>query len=159
MLSDTKRSWPEAEDRSIVLGPVAQTEDGRQLEVNVIFTTAQGTLAALKAAQELAHELNAQTVLRVPQVVPLQFSFSSPPVSIAFIERRAYAMAKESQKDVDISVQVYLCADKRKCLLSVLKPHSLVLVGGRRRWWPAPEQNLAKVLQASGHRVIFVNGE
>ena len=153
------RSWPKAENRSIVYEPVVQTKDDRKLEVNVIFTTTRGTLAALRAAQDLARELDAQTLLLVPQVVPLQFSFSSPPVSIAFTERRAYAMAKESQKEVDISVQVYLCADKRKCLLKVLKPQSLVLIGGRRRWWPAPEQYLAKILRANGHRVIFVNGE
>lgn len=116
-------------------------------------------MAALKAAQELAHDLDAQTLLLVPQVVPLQFSILSPPVSIAFTQRRAYSMAMDCQKDGDIQVQVYLCGDRQKCLLKVLKPQSLVLIGGKNRWWPAPEQKLAKVLRAEGHKVIFVDGE
>src|SRR5579859_3418209 len=131
----------------------------RKLEVNVIFSTIQGTQAALKAAQELAHDLNARTLLLVPQVVPRQFPISSPPVSIAFTERRAIALASASQKDMDISVQVFLCGDKRQCLLKVLKPKSLVLIGGKKRWWPAAEQKLANALRARGHRVIFVKGE
>ncbi len=68
-------------------------------------------------------------------------------------------MVKESQYDGDIQIQVFLCGDKRKCLLSVLKPQSLVLIGGKKRLWPAPEQKLAEVLRANGHRVIFINGE
>jgi len=103
--------------------------------------------------------MEAQTFLLVAQVVPLQFPLSSPPVSVAFTERRAYTMAKECQQDGDINVQVYLCGDKRKCLLRVLKPQSLVLIGGKKRWWPVPEQKLARVLRDCGHRVIFVNGE
>jgi hypothetical protein len=136
-----------------------QAQRDKQLEINVIFTTPKGTMAALKAAQELAHDLDAQTVLLVPQVVPLQFPLSSPPVSVAFTERRAYAMAKECQIDGDIRVQVYLCGDRRKCLLQVLKPQSLVVMGGKRRWWPDPEQRLAKTLRGDGHKVIFVNGK
>lgn len=133
--------------------------DERKLEVNVIFSTTQGTQAALKAAQELAHGLNARTMLLVPQVVPRQFPISSPPVSIAFTERRALAIASASQKDMDIRVHVYLCGDKKQCLLKVLKPKSLVLIGGKKRWWLAPEQKLARALRARGHRVIFINGE
>lgn len=159
MGSDAERSMPKPVDRCITSEPFGPAQGDRKFEINVIFTTTTGTMAALKAAQELAHDLDAQTVLLVPQVVPLQFSISSPPVSIAFTQRRAYAMAMDCQKDGDIRVQVYLCGDRQKCLLKVLKPQSLVLIGGKKRWWPAPEQKLAKVLRASGHKVIFVNGE
>lgn len=159
MGSDAERSMPKAVERSISSKPSGPAQEDRQLEINVIFTTPKGTMAALKAAQELAHDLDAQTVLLVPQVVPLQFPISSPPVSIAFTQRRAYALAMDCQKDGDIRVQVYLCGDRRKCLLKVLKPQSLVLVGGKKHWWPAPEQRLVKALRADGHKVIFVNGK
>ena len=150
---------PRAVDRSIISERFGPARGDRPLEINVIFTTAKGTMAALKAAQEYAHDLDAQTLLLVPQVVPLQFPILSPPVSIAFTQRRAYAMAMKCQKDGDIRVQVYLCGDRRKCLLKVLKPQSLVLIGGKKRWWPAQEQKLAKALRDDGHKVIFVNGE
>ncbi len=155
----TRVGFQKPEGRCITSEPIAPSHDGRQLEINVIYTTARGTKAALRAAQNLARDMEAQTLLLVAQVVPLQFPLSSPPVSVAFTERRAYAMAKECQQDADINVQVYLCGDKRKCLLKVLKPQSLVLIGGKKRWWPVREQKLARVLRDSGHRVIFINGE
>jgi len=37
----------------------------------------------------------------------------------------------------------------------VLKPHSLIIVGGRKRWWPTSEQRLAQALKKDGHHVIF----
>jgi hypothetical protein len=140
----------------IAQAPPVEIRGERKLEVNVIFSTDRGTQAALNAAQELAKGLNAVTVLLVPQVVPLQFPLSSPPVSIGFTKRRALALAQTCQKEVDIRVQIYLCVDKRQCLLKVLQPRSLVLIGGRKRWWPAAEQKLARALLAHGHRVIFV---
>lgn len=156
---ETNNLLKKLEGRFIAPMPPLETSGEQKLEVNVIFSTTQGTQAALKAAQTLAHDLNARTLLLVPQVVPLQFPISNPPVSIAFTEQRAFALASASRKDMDISVQVYLCGDKRQCLLKVLKPKSLVLIGGKKRWWPAPEQKLARALRAMGHRVIFVKGE
>lgn len=158
MGSDAKRLIPGPVERRIIAEPLRPAYGDRQFEINVIFTTPKGTMAALKAAQELAHSLDAQTLLLVPQVVPRQFPISSPPVSIAFTQRRACAIAAECQKDGEIQVQVYLCGDRRKCLLQALKPQSLVVIGGRKRWWPAPEQKLAQALRDEGHKVIFVNG-
>jgi hypothetical protein len=37
----------------------------------------------------------------------------------------------------------------------VLKPDSVVIVGGRKRWWPTREQKLATALRRDGHRVIL----
>lgn len=159
MGSDAERLLPKPIYRRISSEPFGPTQGDHQFEINVVFTTAKGTMAALKAAQVLAHDLDAQTLLLVPQVVPLQFPLSSPPVSIAFTQRRAYAMAMDCQRGGDIRVQVYLCGDRQKCLIKVLKPQSLVLIGGKKRWWPAPEQKLAEALRVGGHKVIFVNGE
>jgi len=156
MATEIEKSLVRLERLWIVPPPPTETRGERKLEVNVIYSTDRGTQAALKAAQELASGLNAQTLLLVPQVVPLQFPLSSPPVPIAFTERRALALAKACQKDADIRVQIYLCGDKRQCLLKILKPRSLVLMGGRERWWPTPEQKLARTLRHNGHRVMFV---
>lgn len=156
MANESKNSWVMIESLIKAPAPPVEARGERKFEVNVIFSTARGTQAALKAAQELAQDLNAQVLLLVPQVVPRQFPLSSPPVSIAFTERRTLALAKACQKDADIHVKILLCVDKRECLLNVLQPRSLVLIGGRKRWWPAPEQKLARTLLNHGHRVIFV---
>jgi len=135
----------------------AQADDGPSLEVNVIFTTAQATMTALNATQGLARNLRARISLLVPQAVPMQFSFASPPVSVAFLARRSCAMAISCREDIEIKVPVYLCGDKRQCLVRVLKPASLVVIGGRERCWPTPEQKLARFLRSEGHRVVLID--
>ena len=37
---------------------------------------------------------------------------------------------------VETIVRLYLCRDRFETLQAVLRPRSLVVIGGRRRWWP-----------------------
>jgi hypothetical protein len=54
------------------------------------------------------------------------------------------------------SVHLYQCRDQVETLLRVLSPNSLVVIGGRKHWWPTPERRVARALQSKGHRVVFV---
>jgi hypothetical protein len=63
-------------------------------------------------------------------------------------------VARESA--VETAVHHYLCRDRRSVLTAVLKPRSIVFIGGAKRWWPTPEMRLARKLSRSGHEVIFV---
>jgi hypothetical protein len=138
----------------------AETNPGDKLEISVIFTDHQGTLSALRTAGALADQLQAHIILLVTRVVPYAFPLASPPVSIQFTERRLLDLAhRGAQGPIVISVQLYLCRDPRLCLLEALKPRSLVVVGGRARWWPTKETKLARMLQFAGHRVIFAGLE
>jgi hypothetical protein len=56
---------------------------------------------------------------------------------------------------MEIAAHIFLCRDKRRTLRLVLRPHSLVVVGGRKRWFLTPEQRLAQALKRDGHHVIF----
>ena len=38
---------------------------------------------------------------------------------------------------------------------SVLKPGSIVVVGGAKRWWPTKNEILARQLRRAGYEVIF----
>lgn len=136
--------------------PAAQ-EPEPQLNVEVVFTSVQATLAALREAGRLASRLQARVTLVVPQVVPYPCPLDSPPVLLDFGERRFRTIAEESR--VDTTVQIYLCREKWETLQSVLKPRSLVVVGGRRRWWPTEEKRLASRLRHAGHEVIFAETE
>jgi hypothetical protein len=69
-----------------------------------------------------------------------------------FQEKRFRELAAASP--VDIRVQLYLCRDQLETLKITLKPHSIVVIGGRKRWWPTREQRLARKLQ-NHHEVIF----
>jgi hypothetical protein len=128
-----------------------------KLNISVVFTSVESTLAALKHAGAMAGSLGARITLVVPQVVPYPLPLSTPPVSHDFNERRLTVIAGQSR--VETKVAVYLCRDRMQALQGVLKPHSLVVVGGRKRWWPSPEELLAKTLRRAGHDVIFSETE
>jgi len=136
--------------------PVVRESTGR-LNINVVFTSVNATLAALKAAGALANHLAAHITLVVLQIVPYPLPLKTPPVLIEFNERRFRIIASESP--VETTVRIYLCRDPLETLPAVLQPHSVVVLGGRRRWWPTAEQRLARKLQRVGHKVIFTESE
>ena len=132
--------------------PDTEQEESR-LEIVVIFTSVNATIAALKKAGVLAERLGARATLVVPQVVPYALPLTSPPVLLDFQEKRFREIAKESP--VDIRVHIYLCRDTLETLKLVLKSRSLIVVGARRRFWPTREKSLARKLRRLGHEVIF----
>jgi hypothetical protein len=124
-----------------------------KLNISVVFTSVPYTLSALKAAGSLANRLAAQITLIVPQVVPHPLPLESPPVLLDWNERRLKVIAEESP--VETKVNLYLCRDRFDTLNTVLKPHSIVVMGGPHAWWPTQEKKLARKLRRAGHEVIF----
>lgn len=133
------------------------TETRQKLNIAVVFTSLEATLSAMKEAASLARNLDARIDLVVPQVVPYPLPLESPPVLIEFNERRFRELA--SQSPVETAVQIYLCRDSRETLARVLKPGSLVVLGGKRRWWPTRELALARALRKAGHEVVLKETE
>lgn len=123
------------------------------LEVNVLFTGERATLSALKRAGDLSHELGARVKLIVPQIVPFPLQLANPTIQPEFMARRARAIVHRSIPQAEI--QVCLCRQPLDAVISVLKPHSLVLLGGRKRLWPTWEHILAKQMQRRGYEVIL----
>lgn len=124
-----------------------------RLNIDVVFTSVDATLAALRKAADLASRLDARITLLVPQVVPYPLPLESPPVLFDWNERRFRVIAE--QCSVETSVRLYLCRDRVQTLCTVLQPHAFVVLGGRRRWWPTPDSRLARTLRRAGHEVIF----
>jgi len=134
--------------------PASHAEpDVREVEVNVIFTRPRDTLAALETARGLASEIGAQIRVLVAQVVPYPLPLDKPPVPVAFTERRFDALASNAAPET--RVQVCLCRDRWQTLRDFIRPGSLLVIGGKKRWWPTPEQRLARRLKAEGHQVVF----
>lgn len=137
--------------------PRPRTEE-TGLNIAVIFTSIESTLAALKEAGTLASSLGARIKLVVPQVVHYPLPLESPPVLVEFNERRFRVIA--SQSPVETSVHIYLCRDRLETLKAVLTPRSIVVLGGRkRRWWFSPDETLARKLRRAGYEVIFKETE
>jgi hypothetical protein len=131
----------------------ARVEADQQLNIAVVFTSVESTLAALKEAGNLANSLGARIKLVVPQVVPYPLPLETPPVLVEFNENRFRVMA--SQSPVETSVQIYLCRDRFDTLTAALKPGSIVVLGGRKRWWPTKDETLARQLRRAGYEVLF----
>jgi hypothetical protein len=131
---------------------------GRQLRVNVIATTEKGTIAALRAAARLTTNLEAQIILIAVETVPWPCPLEKPPVPVAFLERMLCGLASNAGTgEQEVFIQLYLCRNPRESLRKVLRPESLVLIGGQSRWWSRREWHLYTFLGGLGHRVIFVD--
>jgi hypothetical protein len=128
-------------------------EKESSLNIAVIFTSADATIAALHKAGNLAESLGARITLVVPQIVPYPLPLESPPVLLEFQERRFREIAAESP--VEIRVHLYLCRDGMETLKAVLKPHSLIVIGALKRFWPTREKGLARRLRRMGHEIVL----
>jgi hypothetical protein len=127
-------------------------ERGPDLQLYVIFTDLPATNLALQAANQLALDLNARVTLLVAQVVPYPLPQECPPVSIEFTEQVLSRLLGD--KEVETAVHVYLCRDRNETIRQALGPDSIVVIGGRKRWWRNGEKTLARLLRRDGHRVI-----
>ncbi len=130
------------------------------LEVNVIFTDLAATAAALKIAQLLAGELGARIRVRAAVAVPFQFPVGRPHISVDFLQDVLRKLVSHADLDpFDPTVHLYFCRDRLQTLLQVLKPDSLVLIGGRKHWWPTKEHRVAREISSKGHQVVFVDSK
>jgi hypothetical protein len=125
----------------------------QRLEVLVVFTDTPGTQAALQMAERLAQKLEAHIRLLFPYEVPYALPLNKPAVAVEFLERQMRNLAHCTK--LDVIVQIYLCRDKKRALDLLLKPNSLVVVGGRKHWWPTAAEKLAQDLQKRGHNLLF----
>lgn len=150
--------------RKLREGPInyeASAEPGSgRLEANVIFTDPAATAAALKSAETMARGLGCCIHLRAVVGVPIQLPLDQPMVPVSFFEQLLRNLVYELESDTfEPIISVYLCRDRVKTLLEILRPNSLVVIGGRKRPWPTSESRTARILQSAGHRVVLVSIE
>jgi len=138
--------------------PEPRTDAEHELQVRVIYTTPAGTVAALRAAADLATNLQACITLVVAEPVPMHFSLDRPHVPVDFLERRNWALICEAGLvDQPVDIKICLCRNARRALKQVLGAHSLIVIGGGAHWWNRTERRLANWLGGLGHHVIFVS--
>jgi len=125
----------------------------KSLEVFVIFLDASGAEAALQTADSLAQKLGARLRAVWPYEVPYSLPLTKPPIPVEFLEGQVRDAAAKTH--LEVAAQIYLCRDRKTTLGLLLPPNSLIVMGGKRRWWPTPEQKISKALQDLGHQVLF----
>ena len=124
------------------------------LEIVVLHSEAKETVGALKMAADLASGLASVRLLAIQQV-PYPLPLDAPPVSVEFLEKRFSNMTSEA--GVDACIDIRLCRDARAVLESGLDSRAVIVIGGRRRWWPTAATRLARRLERLGHQVVFTN--
>ncbi len=133
-----------------------ESHGNRGLEVTVVYTSDKGTKAALRTAGGLAYDLGARIKLIAMQPVHWALPLTRPSVPVPWAEQHLFDLVcAAASPHLDTDVHVVLCRHKRKALLNVLPPRSLVVIGDKRTWWPSEATRMAKTLERAGHRVIF----
>jgi hypothetical protein len=153
------RHFSEAEPHSGNPCPGVESDSG-PLRVIVVFTTIEGTLAALKSAARFAKALSAEITLVVTQVVYFRYPMESPPVSANFLHYLCVALTEELEIDGDaVNIDIHFCREQVPCLEFALKPRSVVVIGARKSWWRKSERKLERALKRMGHDVLLVSDE
>jgi hypothetical protein len=142
--------------------PVEQFPWGRgpRLNVHVVCTNLERANlksigAAHRLAGKLARNLGARVTVLAAQVVPYPLPLERPPVPIEFTERALLRMVCD--EEVETAIEVRLCRDSEETIREALPPGSVVVMGGRRRWWPIREWIFAWRLRRDGHHVIYAD--
>jgi hypothetical protein len=124
-------------------------------QVYVLFTSPEETLVAVRVAKRLASAIGGGvTVIHFRSI-----GFGAPlehPAGLSPVETDAFR-ARLAAEDGGALVRVYLCRDARQAVRSVIDGRSLVVIGGRRGWWPTPSKRWRRMLEEDGYPVVFVN--
>lgn len=124
----------------------------QKLTIAVLFTSTEGTAAALRQAEALARDLNLSITLLVVHVVPFPAQLSEPLVSRPFLEEQARSLVAGCQADVII--KICICREKLDAIRASLPPRSLLIIGAHEHWWPTGTKALSRALSRDGHHVL-----
>lgn len=130
------------------------------LSINVVYTSPETTTTALRAVESLARDLEATIHIRALIAVPRQLALDLAFTPVQFLKRLLTDLVERIGSILcEYVLHIYVCRSRIETLLSVLRPSSLLVIGGRRRFWPTAESRLAKAAISAGHSVAFVGRE
>jgi hypothetical protein len=142
---------------------IRETTEGlaaKALEVNIIFTNEQATAAALKAAGALALDLGVCLRVRAAIAVPYALPLDRPLVPVRITEHLlSDLVGRMEHPGLESTINLYLCRNRLQTLSRVLPSNSVVVIGGRKHWFPTAESRMAKTLRSQGHRVVFIDAK
>lgn len=138
-------------------GPVLEQRDPaiRTDAVYVVYTTIDDTLAAARVAGAFASALEVPITIIHFRTVPYPLPMDEP-TGMSPVETEEF-LARLQAEGLDTRVRVCLCRDGRRAIPSEFQRHSLIVVAGRRSWWPTESERWRRTLEAAGHFVVFVD--
>ena len=132
--------------------PEAPAGNPGHLQIHVIYTDAGETKAALQRAEHLSRGLDNRISLILTPIVPFPLSLDTPPAPVEFFLDRIRRISTSIEHDV-VSY-IYFCRDPLRMIRSALRPHSLLVIGARSRWFLSRSRRLARALRRCGHDVV-----
>jgi hypothetical protein len=127
---------------------VFELDSDSSLLVTVLLKTLEETLVALRTAVGLATQLKTKITLMATEVVRIQFALDKLLVSVLGIRGEG------------VSIQIWLCRDRKKGLREVLRQRSVVVTGGStRRGFLKKKTKVKHWLGRLGHYVVLVEAE
>jgi hypothetical protein len=123
--------------------------------VSVIYTTVDDTLEAARIGGALARAMGVPLRVVHFRAVPRQVPVDQPD-GLSPIETTAF-VARLREEGITARIRVYLCRDQATTIPFAFRPNSIVVVGGRRSWWPTRAERWRDALEGAGHFVVFVD--
>jgi hypothetical protein len=141
------------ENSGHVLSEIAVRTEVAKLEINVIYTDRDATLSAVRDAARLATSLHARIRIVLPAIVPYPLTLDESPVCEGHHRRLLRTVADGTC--IETVAEIVHCREYAD-LSRTMPPHSIVVIGRRRRWcrpWSVGNR-LERALSAGGHNVI-----
>jgi hypothetical protein len=130
--------------------------------VYVVHTSVEGTVAALRVAGDFAKALHVPVTITEFRTFPDASAPCKPgqdePLEMSAVETRS-CVAHLRAQGLDIHVRAYVSRDPLRAVPWAFRPRSLIVVGGRRSWWPTEGERWRRTLEAADHFVVFVDQE
>jgi hypothetical protein len=123
--------------------------------VYVVFTTVEGTLAAVRIANRLRRVMAVPLTLIHFKTIPYRIPVDAPS-GLSPVETGTFTSQLQAE-GFDVRIRVYLCRNEWRAIPLAFRQHSLIVVGGHRRWWPTISERWRRELEAAGHFVVFVD--
>lgn len=123
--------------------------------VYVIYTSIDETLVAVRVAGDFAKTLGVPVTLVHFRAVPFALPVDGP-CGRSPVETDAF-LSRLRAEEFDVRVRVCLCRDALQVASLAFNPHSLIVMAGRRRWWPTASERWRRTLEAAGQFVVLVD--
>ena len=153
----TKDPYKSVHARGEVGVPLLHVDDEQSgvLVFTILFTTVTDTLMVLHDMSRLLSQLRARIQIFVAYVIPYPLPIDKRTFNPDIRMRKLITLCK--QMPITTRIDIWLCRDMLQCVHDGLTSRSVVLIGGRRSWWPLSFENrVARQLKKDGHEVIFV---